>query len=67
MVVTGKWLIRAIVKQQSRKVGVAQMLESLDFVVNVIVNGKTLKVIEEGNDVKKKKRLLFNHVNNDNS
>lgn len=41
MVVTGKWLIRAIVKQQSRKVGVAQMLESIDFVVNVIVNGKT--------------------------
>ena len=67
MVVTGKWLIRAIVKQQSRKVGVAQMLESIDFVVNVIVNGKTWKVIEEGNDVKKKKRLLFNHVNNDNS
>lgn len=41
MVVTGKWLIRAIVKHQSRKAGVAQMLESIDFVVNVIVNGKT--------------------------
>ena len=56
MVVTGKWLIRAIVKHQSRKVGVAQMLESIDFVVNVIVNEKTWKVIEEGNDVKKKKK-----------
>ena len=54
MVVTGKWLIRAIVKHQSRKAGVAQMLESIDFVVNVIVNGKTWEVIE-GNDVKKTK------------
>lgn len=41
MVVTGKWLIRAIVKHQSRKAVVAQTLESIDFVVNVIVNGKT--------------------------
>lgn len=41
MVVTGKWLIRAIVKHQSRKAGVAPILESIDFVVNVIVNAKT--------------------------
>ena len=41
MVVTGKWLIRAIVKHQSGKAVVAQTLESIDFVVNVIVNGKT--------------------------